>query len=132
MDLERIDPEEAKARLDADDGSIYLDVRSRAEFASGHAPGAVNIPLLDQQPGSPGLAPNPNFVAEVRARFQPDQQLITACLRGGRSMRAAQALIAEGFTKVVDMRGGWDGELDPAGNVVFEGWARRGYPSTTE
>ncbi len=37
----------------------------------------------------------------------------------------------EGYTNIVDLRGGYDGELDPAGNVVFAGWARRGLPTTT-
>ena len=43
--LERISPEEVKEKLDADEGYVYLDVRSTAEFADGHAPGAVNVPL---------------------------------------------------------------------------------------
>ena len=47
-------------------------------------------------------------------------------------MRAAQVLQANGFTNVVDMRGGFDGESNPLGQIVYDGWARRGLPVTTE
>jgi len=130
MALERISPEEAKEKLDADEGYVYLDVRSSAEFAGGHAPGAVNVPLLEQ--GPMGMAPNPDFLADCEAKFPKDSKLITACLRGGRSMRAASVLIGAGYENVVDMRGGFDGELGPAGDVVYEGWSRRGLPVTSE
>ncbi len=43
---QEIDPPAAKAQLDAG-GVVYLDVRSQREFAEGHVPGALNIPILD-------------------------------------------------------------------------------------
>ena len=130
MDLQRIDPEQAKSLLDSDEGYTYLDVRSAEEFQEGHVPGAVNIPLLNRNPSGMGMLPNPNFLDEVEGRFGKDDNVITACLRGGRSMKAAQILLASGFTNVVDMRGGYDGEIDSAGNVTFPGWARRDLPTT--
>ena len=130
MDLQRIDPEQAKSLLDSDEGYTYLDVRSAEEFHDGHVPGSINIPLLERNPSGMGLVPNAAFLADVEGRFGKDDKIITACLRGGRSMKAAQMLIASGFTNVVDMRGGYDGEVDPAGNVTFPGWARRDLPTT--
>ena len=47
-------------------------------------------------------------------------------------MRAAQMLIQAGFSNVVDMRGGFDGEMGPGGVLTFEGWSRRGLPVSTE
>ena len=47
-------------------------------------------------------------------------------------MRAAEMLISAGFTAVVDMRGGFDGEMGPGGVLVYEGWSRRGLPVSTE
>ena len=132
MEVNRIDPDEAKRLLDSDDGYRYLDVRSREEFAAGHIPDASNIPVRDKNPDGPGLLPNPNFVAEVKEQFPPDTKLIVGCLRGGRSLAASRMLIAEGYSEIVDMRGGYDGELDPTGNCVFPGWTRRGLPTTTE
>jgi rhodanese-related sulfurtransferase len=132
MQIRRIDPEEARELLESRTGYIYLDVRSQEEFAAGHPPGAVNIPLLVRHPAGPGLTPNPEFLAAVESRFDKEAKLITACLRGGRSLKAAQLLMASGFLCVVDMRGGYDGEMDPAGNICFPGWARRGLPTTTD
>ena len=131
MDIQRISPDEAKALLDADDGYTYLDVRSHEEFESGHVPGSVNVPLLNRHPAGAGLVPNPDFVAQVEEQFPKDSKLVVACLRGGRSFKAAGLMLAAGYTNVVDMRGGYDAEIDAAGNVTFEGWARRGLPTTT-
>lgn len=132
MDIKRIDPEEARQLLDSQEGYTYLDVRSEEEFAQGHVPGAVNIPVATSSPLGPGLVANPDFNKQVAARLEKDSKIITACLRGGRSLRAAMMLTAEGYTGIVDMLGGYDAELDAFGNVVVEGWARRGFPTTTE
>ncbi len=128
MDVKRVDPVEAKALLDAGHGYVYLDVRSKEEFSEGHVPGAVNIPIMHR--GMHGMTPNRRFVEEVTAQFKPNQKLIVACLRGGRSLRAAAELMAVGYTQIIDMRGGYDGEVDPLGNVVYPGWSRRGLPTT--
>ena len=132
MDIRRIDPEEARRLLDSQEGYTYLDVRSEEECAQGHVPGAVNIPVATRNPLGPGLVANPDFNSQVDARFEKDSRIITACLRGGRSLNAAMMLMAGGYTEIVDMQGGYDAELDALGNVVVEGWARRGFPTTTE
>ena len=132
MDIRRIDPEEARQLLDSQEGYTYLDVRSEEEFAQGHVPGAVNIPVASSNPLGPGLMANPDFNRQVAEQLDKDSKIITACLRGGRSLKAAMMLTAEGYTGIVDMLGGYDAELDAFGNVVVEGWARRGFPTTTE
>jgi phage shock protein E len=68
-------------------GARLLDVRSPAEYAGGHLPGAVNIPVqeLDRR------------LAEVGPR---DRELIVYCRSGHRSTRAAEILRQHGFTKV--------------------------------
>ena len=130
MKLKRISPEEARDLLDSEDGYVYLDVRSVPEFEAGHAPGAKNIPLLHQTPM--GMQPNQDFVGVCEAALGKDAKIITACLKGGRSMRAAQVLIANGFSSIVDMRGGFHGESDMMGALVYPGWASCGLPVTTE
>ena len=132
MDIRRIDPEEARQLLDSQEGYTYLDVRSEEEFAQGHVPGAVNIPVATSNPLGAGLMANPDFNRQVAEQLDKDSKIITACLRGGRSLKAAMMLTAEGYTGIVDMLGGYDAELDAFGNVVVEGWARRGFPTTTE
>ena len=130
MQLQRISPEEAKELLDSGDGYIYLDVRSEPEFEAGHAPGAKNVPLLHRTPV--GMQPNRDFVAVCERALGKDAKIITACKMGPRSMRAAQILLQSGFTSVVDMRGGFSGEMDPMGRLTYPGWQPRGLPVTTE
>ena len=128
MPVERILPERAKELLEESEEYVYLDVRTVEEFRAGHVPGAINVPILERSPDGPGLQPNTRFLEQVSVHFECEARIITGCLRGGRSLRAAEILVANGFTRVVDMRGGWDGELDPTGVVVCAGWARLGYP----
>jgi rhodanese-related sulfurtransferase len=132
MSIRRIEPEEAKSLLDSAEGYTYLDVRTVEEFAAGHVPNAINIPVLVRNPAGPGLQPNAEFLGQVQGKLAQDSKVITGCLRGGRSLKAAEILAGNGYTGIVDMRGGYDGEMDPTGAVIFPGWARRGLPTTTE
>jgi rhodanese-related sulfurtransferase len=131
MPVKRITPEEAKELLESNDGYIYLDVRTVAEFDAGHVPGAKNVPVLE--PDAFGrMQLNPRFVEIVERSFGKDVKCITGCQKGMRSLRAAEMLEAAGFTSVVDMRGGFGGETDPTGRVTFPGWSLRGLPVSAE
>lgn len=68
-------------------GAAVVDVRSRGEFAGGHAKGAVNIPL-DQ------------LNANLRRFKSKDQVIITCCASGMRSSSAKQILKQAGFVNV--------------------------------
>ena len=128
MAVRRVDPDEVAQLID--EGWSYLDVRSVAEFAESHVPGAYNIPLLDFAPGE-GLAPNANFLVEVLATFEPEQGLVVACKAAGRSTSAAAMLAESGFENVVEMRGGFYGEIASDGRIACAGWAPRGLPVTS-
>lgn len=129
--LRRIDPEEARKLLESGEEYTYLDVRSEEEFAAGHVPGAINIPLLRPGPGGIGMQPNADFIEDVEMALEPAARVITGCLRGARSLKAAQIMVQHGYSHVFDMRGGFDGEVDETGAVTYPGWARRGLPTTT-
>ena len=75
---------------------------------------------------------NPRLVEIVQANFGKDVKCITGCQKGGRSMQAAELLLASGFRNVVDMRGGFGGETDQVGRMTFPGWAPRGLPTSQE
>ena len=109
-------------------GSTYVDVRSQAEFEQGHATGAINIPLLDRDPGSGQMMPNPDFVRVMQATFPSDARLLLGCQVGGRSMRAAQMLASFGFTDVANVKGGFGGLRDPMGRTLEPGWEESGLP----
>ena len=73
---------------------ILLDVRSREEFAGGHLPGAVLIPI-DELPGR---------VEELR-QIGAEREVVVYCESGRRALRAAEALVAEGFDRVGHLEG---------------------------
>ena len=93
------------APVDAADGqrATIVDVRGTAEWAEGHVPGAVNIPL-------PELA---DRMAEL-----PEGPLVLHCQGGSRSVIAASLLLAAGRTDIANMEGG------------FVAWSRAGLPTT--
>lgn len=65
--------------------TAVVDVRSPEEFAAGHVPGAVNVPLER-------VINDPNRYA--------GQELYVICQSGGRSAKAAEALSAVGAVAV--------------------------------
>jgi rhodanese-related sulfurtransferase len=125
MSVKRVKPPEAAELVSQ--GWKYVDVRSIPEFEAGHAKGAVNIPLLHLKPGA-GMVPNPEFQTQIEKTFDKDAQLVMGCKSGARSLRAAELLQGWGYTNVVDMQGGYDGERDMAGRVVVPGWRDSGLP----
>jgi rhodanese-related sulfurtransferase len=69
-------------------GAQLVDVRTPAEFAQGHAPGTLNIPLDE-------------FVARVE-ELDPTQPVILCCASGGRSGMAKQVLDRAGFSRTLN------------------------------
>jgi len=67
-------------------GAVFVDVRSVAEFASGSAPGSINIPLPD--------------LASRLAELPKDRDVVLCCASGSRSGMAKMMLRTKGFTKV--------------------------------
>lgn len=86
-----------KADQEAKKVPVLVDVRSAQEYASGHVPGALNIPI-DQLDGR---------VAELDGYKSGEVYLI--CQVGGRSARASSMLGAKGFStvNVSDGTAGW-------------------------
>src|SRR5689334_16728850 len=125
--ITRISPAEAQEKLAQ--GYTYVDVRSEQEFADGHPAGAVNVPLMHAGPA--GMAPNPEFLTVMKALFPTDAKLVLGCRGGVRSLRAADALVAEGFTGLLDQRAGWEGAKDAFGAVSEPGWSKVGLPIET-
>jgi rhodanese-related sulfurtransferase len=130
MQIKRITPEETEELLSSGT-HVFVDVRTPAEFDSGHVPGAKNVPILESD--SYGrMLPNPRFVEVMEANFGKKARIIVGCQMGGRSLRAAEMLLASGFSDVIDMRGGFGGERDMMGRLSFPGWAPRGLPVATD
>lgn len=75
-------------------GARVIDVRTAAEFNSGHVPGAVSIPMDQLIPGHPDLSSHPKT-----------EPLYLICHSGGRSARAADKLVLAGF-RALNVLGG--------------------------
>src|SRR5581483_1780401 len=112
--MKEISPQEAYELMQHDPEIIYLDVRSVPEFEAGHAPGAINIPLLHFTQGV-GMSPNEDFVAVVEANLPKDARLIVGCKAGGRSANTCQIMSQMGYKDVTNMRGGFMGAADRFG-----------------
>ena len=75
-----------------DQGGQVVDVRTTGEFAAGHAPGSVNIPLADLEHGTKALDRN--------------RPVILCCASGTRSAMACRTLRTQGFTQIMN-GGSW-------------------------
>lgn len=119
-----VSPEEAQ-RLLLERGYTYVDVRSESEFAAGHPPGAVNIPL--QHAVGDRLVDNPRFLEVVALRFRTTDPLLLGCRSGGRSHVAALSLERAGFSRLAELRHGFEGARDAFGRRL-PGWLGHGLP----
>lgn len=124
MSVARVSPAEALALLG--EGYTYVDVRTESEFAEGHPEGAVNVPWNVDGPIDP--VKNEAFLPTMEARFAKDAKIVVGCKAGARSAAASEALVAAGFTRIVDQRAGWDGRRGTFGEIVEPGWRRAGLP----
>src|SRR5579862_7722623 len=127
MSVQNISPEQAKAILESEAGSIYIDVRTEQEFVNGHVPGSINVPVVWPDPSTRQMKPNPDFVKVVSAHFGKDKRIIVGCQAGGRSQFAADLLAKDGFNDVSNMQGGFGGARDPMGRVIAQGWSQLGF-----
>lgn len=84
-------------------GATLLDVRNPDEYEERHIPGAILIPLGE--------------LGDRLEEVPKASPLYVVCARGGRSLRAAQALADEGF-EVLSVAGGTIGWADSGRPVV--------------
>ncbi|MCU0512092.1 MAG: rhodanese-like domain-containing protein [Anaerolineae bacterium] len=81
---------------------VLVDVREADEYAAGHLPGAINLPL--------------STLETQYRQLGSTQPLVLVCARGGRSAMAAEFLAAQGYAGLYNLS---DGTL---------GWMLRGLP----
>lgn len=89
-------------------GTTVLDVRTPAEFAAGHLPGAVNLDIS---------APD---AATRLATLDPGAPYAVYCHSGNRSGAALREMAAAGFVGAYDLAGGI-GAWQAAGGEVVTG-----------
>jgi phage shock protein E len=84
-----------------DQEHLLVDVRTPEEYAAGHIPGAVNIPLQS--------------LSERMDEISGDQPVVLYCQSGNRSAQAVELLDAAGYTNLYDLGG-------------IRDWQAEGYP----
>jgi rhodanese-related sulfurtransferase len=87
----QIVPQEAETVV-TDTKIQFVDVRTKEEYAAGHAKNAVNMPL-------------DNF-KESLAKLNSSEPVYVICQTGRRSQKAAEILEHSGFKKVYNISGG--------------------------
>jgi phage shock protein E len=70
------------------EGAFLVDVRSKGEYALGHADGSINIPLDELQ--------------DRLSEFNNKQNIVVFCRSGNRSSMAKCILDQNGFTNVIN------------------------------
>jgi len=96
---------ELKAKMDAGEDFLLVDVREPAEYEIVQVPGSVLIPKGEILNGS------------ALAGLPQDRQIVLYCKSGVRSAEALAALKAAGLTNSVHVQGGvlaWQAQVDPS------------------
>lgn len=110
--ITEITPAELKAKLDAKENFVLIDVREAAEFEHGHIGGAHLVPRGIIEAAADTSYPK-HYPALSGAR---NQQIVLYCATSGRSAMAAAVLQMMGFKDVLNLAGGftrWEAENLP-------------------
>jgi adenylyltransferase/sulfurtransferase len=81
---------------DVGDHALFVDVREKDEWDSGHIEGAVHLPLSA-------------LIAGKKAELTEGSQYIVYCAKGARSLKAIEILEAQGVRGALTLKGGYDG-----------------------
>ena len=97
----RVTGDEAQKMMASETGYLIVDVRTPQEYAEGHIPHAINIPLDTIGTNPPAQLPD------------KAQTIFVYCRSGARSMTASTKLAQMGYQGIVEMGGikDWHGEV---------------------
>jgi sulfur-carrier protein adenylyltransferase/sulfurtransferase len=98
-----LSPKEVKERIDRKDNFLLIDVREPHEYQIASIPSSKLIPLGEL----------PKRLSEV----PKDIDVVVHCKSGMRSAKGVELLKQNGYTRVVNMKGGilaWSDQVDPA------------------
>lgn len=90
--------------------ALLVDVRTPEELKFvGHVPGSLNVPWAT----GTSLTRNPRFARELEAKVKDKhQRVLLLCRSGKRSALALEVARRAGFTRISNIREGFEGELD--------------------
>lgn len=110
-------------------GAVLVDVRTEGEWA--HI-GVPDVSTLDGEPvfiqwNLGNGTNNPQFLAELQAAVPTNKPLMMLCRSGARSIAAAEAATAAGYT-AYNVLEGFEGVPDRYGDRVVNGWRNSQLP----
>ncbi|MBC6996455.1 rhodanese-like domain-containing protein [Neolewinella lacunae] len=94
QELRNVGPQEFDRLRKAAPAGTLIDVRSEAEFAAYHFPGAINFNYL-----------GPDFLEQMES-LDPAQEYLVYCRSGRRSVRACTLMRNAGFNHLIHLDGG--------------------------
>lgn len=110
-------------------GAVLVDVRTEQEWQHIGVPDVSSLttePVFIQWNLSGGTN-NTEFLAQLQAAVPTDRELVVLCRSGARSIAAAEAATAAGYT-AYNILEGFEGEPDHYGDRVVNGWKNRKLP----
>ncbi|MBC7379020.1 MAG: rhodanese-like domain-containing protein [Burkholderiaceae bacterium] len=121
-------PKEAWALVQQQPQALFVDVRMEIEsLYVGRPPGVQNIPWYEY----PDLTPDPAQFAKAveREAGSKDRTVVLICRSGKRTVDAGKVLEGAGFTDVVNVVHGFEGELDEGfRRSTINGWRHDDLP----
>jgi rhodanese-related sulfurtransferase len=110
-------------------GAVLVDVRTDGEWTHIGVPDTSSLntePVFIQWNLANG-SNNPEFLAQLLATVPTEKPLVVLCRSGARSIAAATAATAAGYT-AYNVLEGFEGEPDRYGDRVINGWKNRKLP----
>jgi rhodanese-related sulfurtransferase len=119
--------------LMSDPDATLCDVRTNAEWSFVGVPDLEQTgkhPLMVQWQVFPSMQQNPNFLDQLKQGVTSHEHpLYFLCRTGGRGLAAAMAAKAAGYTKVFNIKDGFEGPADARGHRGHvAGWKSEGLP----
>ena len=126
-------PAEAYELLETNPNAVLVDVRTQAEWSYVGVPdltAAGKEPILTEWVTFPDGARNTYFLDDVlQVVGRKDVPVVFLCRSGVRSVAAAEAATAAGFTPAYNVTEGFEGPADGTGHRgTAAGWKVRGLP----
>jgi rhodanese-related sulfurtransferase len=135
--IDSLSVEETWASLQRDRDSVLIDVRTSAEWTYVGLPDLSSVgkrPVLVEWQTFPGNRRDPAFVDRLSTALaaigaRKDSELLFICRSGGRSLEAARAMAAAGYSRCRNVADGFEGPLDPNRHRgSLGGWRAKGLP----
>ncbi len=137
--IEDVTVEQVWSQLSTNANAVLIDVRTKAEWAFVGVPDLAEIgkqTVLFEWQTYPDGAIDPEFADALSKQLEAanvgtTDELFFICRSGGRSLKAAEAMAAKGYTACRNVADGFEGPLDKDRHRgQLGGWKHAGLPWT--